>query len=162
MFYLLKNQQVHTRHLSFFHRQDFWYNHFHQRIQFVHRNNNLRYFTGQLFTMNMKGRSSFQDTQEKCCSIEMVEEPEEKFRFRYKSEMQVNKCCRRRRRRTKWSNDDLGNPRVHTWENLFKEEQDFPNGRGKRVNAMVELEDDAIFKSPGDSVRRHLQRFSSV
>ena len=41
--------------------------------------------------MNMKGGSSFQDTQEKCCSIEMVEEPEEKFRFRYKSEMQVNK-----------------------------------------------------------------------
>ena len=46
---------------------------------------------------------------------------------------------------------------MHTWENLFKEEQDFPNGRGKRVNAMVQLEDDAIFKSPGDSVR-----FSSV
>ena len=34
--------------------------------------------------------SSFQDSQEKCCSIEMVEEPEEKFRFRYKSEMQVS------------------------------------------------------------------------
>ena len=33
----------------------------------------------------------FQDSREKCCSIEMVEEPEEKFRFRYKSEMQVNK-----------------------------------------------------------------------
>ena len=33
----------------------------------------------------------FQDSMEKCCSIEMVEEPEEKFRFRYKSEMQVNK-----------------------------------------------------------------------
>ena len=32
---------------------------------------------------------SFQDSQDKCCSIEMVEEPEEKFRFRYKSEMQV-------------------------------------------------------------------------
>ena len=101
--HVLPAQESTSPHPTFviFHRQDFWYNHFHQRIQFVHRNNNLRYFTGQLFTMNMKGRSSFQDTQEKCCSIEMVEEPEEKFRFRYKSEMQVNKCCRRRRRRTK-------------------------------------------------------------
>ena len=34
--------------------------------------------------------SSFQYSPEKHCSIEMVEEPEEKFRFRYKSEMQVN------------------------------------------------------------------------
>jgi len=33
------------------------------------------------------------DTQEKCCSIEMVEEPEEKFRFRYKSEMQGTHGC---------------------------------------------------------------------
>ena len=42
--------------------------------------------------------SSFQFSPEKCCSIEMVEEPEEKFRFRYKSEMQVNIRRRRRRR----------------------------------------------------------------
>jgi len=39
-------------------------------------------------------RSPYQmDSQEKCCSIEMVEEPEEKFRFRYKSEMQGTHGC---------------------------------------------------------------------
>jgi Rel/ankyrin family protein len=43
---------------------------------------------------NSPHRSPHQmDSQDKCCSIEMVEEPEEKFRFRYKSEMQGTHGC---------------------------------------------------------------------